>query len=189
MNKKELRAEIKKLRSEADKEMLLRADKAIFEKIIASEEYIRCSSLLLYVSAEIEVDTQRLIAYSLKLGKAVYAPRVVKGTRNMDFCRIYSFDDLEEGYFGIHEPKNHCPICCSFGSDSLCIVPALAYDHNGFRLGYGKGFYDVFLSGFKGIKMGICYENCVKQTVFRDSLDVPVDILITEKNKLIFDRM
>lgn len=189
LTKNELRTEIKRIRTETDRSVLDEADKAIFEKVISSEEYKNCKSLLVYVSSTIEVDTRLITSHALTNGKTVLAPRVVKGTRSMDFCRISSFDDLESGYFGIYEPKIGCPVTSCFDNNDLCLVPALAYDSDGYRLGYGKGFYDVFLKRFTGIKMGLCYSSCIRQTVFRDSFDVPVDILITDKNKTIFDRM
>lgn len=188
LNKTELRKELKKLRLSTDKQLLAYADKAVYEAVISSQEYKECRSLLIYVSSEIEVDTRMITAHAFDNGKEVYAPRVIKGTRNMDFCRIHSFDDLESGYFGILEPKSVCPGTSEF-EKALCLVPALGYDNEGYRIGYGKGFYDVFLSGFQGIKIGLCYSSCIRNTVFRNEFDVPVDILITDKTKTIFDRM
>lgn len=188
-SKNELRAHIKQLRLNTDTAERGAADRAIFSRVVAADEYKSCTKLLAYVSAPIEVDTSLIIAHAFGAGKEVYAPRCVEGTRLMEFCRIRSFDDLESGYFGILEPKDGCERLAGFDAKTVCIVPALAYDSQGYRLGYGKGFYDTFLSGFIGVKLGICYDSCTVSSVFRDSFDVPVDILITDKQNLIFDRM
>ena len=97
---------------------------------------------------------------------------------------INSFDDLSPGAYGILEPSAGEPTM-SFEPASLCIVPALSYDEKGNRLGFGKGYYDRFLSGFKGIKTGICYELSLCETLPADDHDIRVDNIVTE-DRIIF---
>jgi 5-formyltetrahydrofolate cyclo-ligase len=63
----------------------------------------------------------------------------------------------------------------------MCIVPALCYDEYGYRLGYGKGYYDRFLSGYSGITVGICYAACVRGSLVYGRYDRPVELLVTER--------
>ena len=67
------------------------------------------------------------------------------------------------------------------GDKATILVPALAFDKNGFRMGYGKGYYDRFLSSFTGVKVGLCYSRCVSRCIFRNWYDEQVDYIITDK--------
>lgn len=155
----------------------------IFHKVSDLEAYKGASEVLVYVSSEIEVDTYLLIDHSLKLGKKVLAPRCVPNSNDMDFFEIKSFSDFEKGAFGIYEPNSDCILVSSF-ENSCCVVPALSYDSRGYRLGFGKGFYDKFLSGFGGTKIGICYECCMSERLPDDEFDISVDIVVTDKSTL-----
>ena len=79
------------------------------------------------------------------------------------------------------EPQESAPLA-KIGTDTLCIVPALAYDAQGNRLGYGGGFYDRFLSGKEIFKLGITYEACLRTELPSENYDIAVDAVITEKN-------
>lgn len=183
-SKKQLRSQLKVYRLSLDRDLKAASDKAIFENVINTDAYRSCSQLLVYVSGDIEVDTRLLIRQALADGKSVLAPRCISGTNLMDFCLIRSFDDLEEGAYGIYEPKAGCEIISEF-SDALCIVPALAFDNNGYRIGFGKGFYDRFLSEFQGISLGICYDSSVIEDVYRQEHDKTVNMIVTENRTLI----
>lgn len=178
--KKNLRNKFKSIRAEMPKEVKLRKDNAIFNKVISLQKFQQAKILLTYVSTQIEVDTHRLIKYALDQGKQVAVPRCVPGTRLMEFCLINSFDDLEKGTFSVLEPKKSCRII-NFFPNSFCIVPGLGYDINGFRLGYGGGYYDRFLSNYKGTMAGICYVSCLQSNLPHGRFDCTVDLLITEK--------
>ncbi len=182
-SKSELRRELKAARLSMDRQSKADCDGLIAQRFLHSEPYERAEILLIYVSGSIEVGTESIIETALSDGKAVFAPRCISGTNDMVFCRINGFDELEEGYRGIREPKEHCPLYS--GGQAVCVVPALAYDGQGYRLGFGKGFYDRFLSGFSGITVGICYEQCLLADVCREAHDVPVDRIITEKREII----
>lgn len=186
-SKKELRTELKKLRTLMDKQEKYVKDRLIAESFLSSSEYTDCSALLVYVSVGIEVDTSAIISDALQKGKPVYCPRCVRGTNDMDFYLIRSLDNLVPGYYDIPEPKAECPKG-SFDCKALCIVPALAYDGDGYRLGFGRGFYDKYLTSFPGRTVGLCYESCIRDSVFRESHDIAVDTIITENRKLLINK-
>ena len=180
--KKELRGKSKELRIAMSAEQKKQKDTHIFNKIISSAAYQSTDTILTYVSTDIEVDTFMLIEQALRDNKRVAAPRCIDGTRDMDFYFIKSTDDLEKGTFGVLEPDpSKCVKAYAF-ENALCIVPGLAFDLQGYRLGYGKGYYDRFLSAHpKLIKMGICYCSCTHNLLIHGRYDISSDILVTEK--------
>jgi 5-formyltetrahydrofolate cyclo-ligase len=99
----------------------------------------------------------------------------------MDYYYINSFDDLEKGAYGLMEPDiNKCQKVTDLNK-GICLVPGLVYDREGYRLGFGKGYYDRFLINFHGITIGICYSRCVEQSLPRGFYDKPIDLVVTEK--------
>ena len=158
-----------------------RMDFKIQSKVMNLWKFREVSTVLLYCAKPVEIDTKLLIERASKLGKTVAVPRCVPGTREMDFYVITSFDDLESGAFGVLEPiPERCRKLTDFTS-SVCIVPALVYDKQGYRLGYGRGYYDRFLSDFYGTTVGPIYRDFIIDRVPRGRFDANVDVLITEK--------
>ena len=180
MNKQQLRKQMKELRLSLDKDKRKEMDSKIASRLY---DIIKpFDTVLCYVSSEIEVDSREILMrlFSEDL-KKVLVPKCVKGTNIMHFYRIGSFDDLEKGYFGIEEPKDNIKAENSFGENSCCIVPALCYDERGYRVGFGKGFYDRFLKDYNGKKIGICYSCCITDRIENDTSDIKADIIITDK--------
>ncbi|MGN0552493.1 MAG: 5-formyltetrahydrofolate cyclo-ligase [Oscillospiraceae bacterium] len=180
--KKELRAKFKQIRKDMTVQNKTELDDKICKKLVSTDAYKKCKRVLTYVSTDIEVDTMQLIHTALDDGKIVAAPRCIDGTRNMDFYIITSDKQLESGAFGVLEPDpNKCELLTCF-DDAVCVVPALAYDMDGYRLGYGKGYYDRFLSAHRGLyNIGIEYCSCTVSNLVRGKFDVAADMLVTDK--------
>lgn len=185
-DKKQLRSHYKDIRNALSVDEKTILDCAVFERLTALDEYKDCKDLLAYVSGDIEVGTRRIIEYSLG-EKRVLCPKCISGTNLMEFYGIDGFDNLEKGAYGISEPKDSCERVLSF-ERAVCLVPALSYDSRGFRLGFGKGYYDRFLENFSGMKIGLCYESCLSDILPNDSFDIKVDMLITDKNVIYFNK-
>ena len=101
----------------------------------------------------------------------------------MRYHIVTSLDELYPDSYGILEPPPGNPVYdpeTDLGS-AVCFVPGLVYDKAGFRLGYGKGFYDRYLSAFSGCTIGVVYSDYILREVPRGRYDVSVDILLTEK--------
>lgn len=176
-----LRDQYKTLRREMPPDLKAQKDRAIADRVVSLWQYRRSERLLTYVSTAIEVDTIGLIDRALSEGKEVAVPRCVPGTRDMEFYRITGRDCLEPGTFGVLEPKpGECEKLTDF-TNGLCVVPALCYDWKGYRLGYGKGYYDRFLAGFGGHMIGICYSECVRRKLPHGRFDRPVELLVTDR--------
>lgn len=156
-------------------------DYRIFSQIIQHPMYISSDLILTYVSTKIEVDTHRIIQQALYDGKQVAVPRCIPNTRQMEFCIIHSIKrDLHPGAFSVLEPKPHCKRLQDY-NHSFCIVPGLMFDMQGFRLGYGKGYYDRFLSHYLGYIAGVCYCTCLKTQLPHGRFDRAINCLITDK--------
>lgn len=178
--KQRLRERAKEYRLSMPEEEKKRADSKITERLLNMWSYRDASLILIYVSTAIEVDTRGIISKALEAGKRVAVPLCDAKNRTMSFRYINSFSQLEEGYFGVLEPN---PEECEEVSDysaALCIVPALMFDSNGCRLGYGKGFYDRFLSSFGGESIGLCYSAGFTESLPRGKYDRKINLFVTE---------
>lgn len=179
--KTELRQKYRSLRQSMPPEIKKQRDEAIANQVRRLWQYNSNSILLIYVSTAIEVDTFCIIRRALEDGKRVAVPRCVPDSRQMDFYYIQSFEELAPGMFGVLEPEANPDRLYDERDGGLCIVPAFSYDWQGYRLGYGKGYYDRFLSRFEGNIVGICYSDCVQRTLPHGRYDRPVELLVTEK--------
>lgn len=178
--KTELRQKYRSLRQSMPQEIKNQKDEAIAKQVRRLWQYQRNNVLLIYVSTPIEVDTFRIIRQALEDGKRVAVPRCVPDTRNMEFYYIDSTDELSPGMFGVLEPAVNSERLYKESDGGLCIVPAFSYDWRGYRLGYGKGYYDRFLSRFEGNMVGVCYSECVQRSLPHGRFDRPVELLVTE---------
>ena len=183
-SKKELRKSVYDSRNRINQDIKKNMDFNIFNILVSSEEYKQSNKLFTYISRPIEVNTYSIMKNAFKGGKDVIVPKCNTESSIMSFYRIKSFNDLKKGYFQIYEPiEEKCEEILDF-SCGVCIVPGLCFDIYGFRIGYGKGYYDRFLRNFKGIKIGICYSDYIFKKLPIDIYDEKVDILVTEKNIL-----
>lgn len=182
--KNRLRAFYKAERRALSKTEKAKLDASVARNVLALSAYQKADYLLAYASAPIEVSTVQIVNTALKEGKTVAFPRCVPGTRQMEFYKVQSFADLESGAFGILEPKAQKENLLKDFQNALCLVPALCYDKNGYRLGYGKGYYDRFLPCFSGETVGLTYENCFLDALLHGEHDCAVQTVITEQRVL-----
>lgn len=178
--KNRLREESKQIRRNFSFEEKKKKDAAIFWRLTGLPQYQHCRMLLTFVSTPIEVDTRRIIQQALRDQKQVVVPRCIPDQIQMEFCRIHSLRDLKKGTFSVMEPKTYCKVIRCF-RNSICIVPGLAFDMYGYRLGYGKGYYDRFLKHYQGFRVGICYTDCLKNQLPHGKYDQAVHLLATDK--------
>lgn len=159
------------------------ADAQILKQLFAFSVYQNAEVLLCYASLPDEIQTDAIIKCALQSGKNVFLPVCSDSEGHMDFYEIKSLQYLKHGFFGVREPD--LTVCTSkfdFSSEknTLCIVPGLSFDLQGFRLGYGKGYYDRFLSRFTGASVGLCYADFINPELPADVHDCHVDFVITE---------
>ncbi|MBO5200806.1 MAG: 5-formyltetrahydrofolate cyclo-ligase [Clostridia bacterium] len=178
--KQELRLRCRATREGMDKEQKAVLDSAVAENVRRLKEYRPAKTILIYVSTPIEVDTKRIIENAWADGKRVAVPRCIPDSRDMEFHYIDSFDCLSPGTFSVPEPPADSPIVTDF-SGCLMIVPGMQFDMNGYRIGYGKGYYDRYMVRFTGRAAGICYSAELKPFMYHGRYDRPVDIVVTDK--------
>lgn len=180
--KKTLRLQSMRFRENLPAERKAELDGQILAGFLALREYREADVVYAYVSKPAEPDTAALIEAAFASGKRVAVPRCLPGEIAMEFCEISSLRELEPGAYGVPEPnpEKSPPVVPKGGA--VCVVPGLSFDFGGFRLGYGKGYYDRFLAGFRGPAVGLCYSGCVRRRLPRGCYDRPVDVLVTEKS-------
>ena len=139
-------------------------DAAIARFVMGMEEWRQARQVLLYLSLPDEPDTLLLARAGLSEGKELLAPACGPGEGEMAFFPFTGLAQLRPGRWGILEPQADQ---CAAGpvQGALCLVPGLAFDRAGVRLGYGKGYYDRFLAGQSLCTVGLCYDD-----FFMDSL-------------------
>ena len=160
-------------------------DNRITQKLLATSEYAEATTVLTYVSVSSEVSTRMFIECALRDGKTVAVPRCLPG-HCLEFVAIASLEQLVAAPFNLLEPAKELPaVTEDQKNNSICIVPALLVDAKGYRLGYGAGFYDRFLSTYPGKKICLAYQQSLSRTTLpHTAFDVAVDVVITESEVL-----
>lgn len=160
-------------------------DNRITQKLLATSEYAEATTVLTYVSVSSEVSTRMFIECALRDGKTVAVPRCLPG-HCLEFVAIASLEQLVAAPFNLLEPAKELPaVTEDQKNNSICIVPALLVDTKGYRLGYGAGFYDRFLSTYPGKKICLAYQQNLSRTMLpHTTFDVAVDEVITESDVL-----
>lgn len=176
--KERLRSRHKRLRRAVLPEIKAERDHAISQYFLSTMAYKQSGQVLCYASLPIEVSTSEISACVFADGKKCLYPRCA-AQGEMTFHSVQSLDELRPAFMGIQEPVQDAPAYIPKDKD-ICIVPALSYDVFGYRMGYGGGYYDRFLSDFEGVKVGLCYMENIEKRLPRGKYDIKVDILITE---------
>ncbi|MBP3884851.1 MAG: 5-formyltetrahydrofolate cyclo-ligase [Olsenella sp.] len=181
--KRELRARMREARASLSVTERERADAAIRGRLFSLEAWKAARTVYTYLSFGSEVDTARIIERAWTMGKVVALPRCVPGERRLEWFRVETLEGLVKSSFGVLEPTRLESLLLPAQGDesSLAIVPGLAFDREGHRLGYGGGYYDVFLAGFRGCSVGLCRPGSLLESLRAlgcvDDFDVPVDLL------------
>lgn len=188
MGKGELRRRLLRQRDALPQDVRQAADEALCRHVLALPAFRDAPVVLSYLSMGSEVETRRIIDAAWQAGKVVALPRVV-GPRVLRWYRVggpSGLASLERSAFGVLEPADDP--ACEVVPDmpALALVPGLAFDRRGFRLGYGGGFYDVFLSGFAGASLGLARSvSLLDELAVREAHDLPVRQVVTERGVVV----
>lgn len=162
-----------------------RAEKnaAICRTVLAGATYRFADVLLLYYPRPDEIDLLPIAEAAMEAGKKVAFPRCRPEDRSMDFYLVDSLDGFQAGPYDIMEPTKTLGIY-SFSREKrencVCFVPAVVYDKKGYRIGYGGGYYDRYLSSFGGTVVGVAYRDFIIGSVPHGRFDLAVDVLFSE---------
>lgn len=186
MNKNVLRKEMKEKRKSLALDQRIKLSKLVFSKIEESEDFKISKNIFAFVSFGTEIFTHDFIKNSILAGKNIYIPFIDEEKNIMYASKLNSFDDLELGFYNIlAQPEDKVDVVDPKILD-LVIVPGLIFGENFYRIGYGGGYYDKFLSqdGVSAKKIGICFDFQLIDSVDYEPHDVSLDEIITEVRTL-----
>ena len=177
MEKKEIRKQYKMLRNKMSEMEVKEKSDRICQNIISSNLFQQAEKMLVYAPLGNEVDICPVMEEGWRQQKRIAFPKVFGET--MRYFEISSFSQLEEGTFHVMEPVETNPIDWE---EALVLVPGVAFDRQGSRMGYGKGYYDRFFEGKTDcVKVGVAYELQVADQLPTEENDLPMEYLVTEK--------
>lgn len=179
MTKNDLRADARRRRASLPSGEKEAADASVVKHILESPLYRDADAVLLYAPRKSEINLLPLIRSAREAGKAVAFPKCDESDGTMRFLVLSPGNRLTPGAYGIPEPDANEPECRITGR-TLCLVPGLTFDRSGNRLGYGKGYYDRFLSSFPGVSVGVVNDVLISECVPAEKHDVPVTYLVSE---------
>ena len=180
--KEKLRARVLATREALELDQVEIGSQAILERLLGLEAYRRATLIHAYISSgENEVDTRELIDISLEQGKRVAVPVLEKGKKTMAHALIESLDGLVDGPMGLVQPDPAKATLLEKQEEiDLVVVPGIAFDRRGHRIGFGGGFYDRFLANLQVVKVGLCYDDLILQGIPNEPHDVPMDIVVAQ---------
>jgi len=176
--KTQLKGSILEKRNSLSKSEILEKSNKIKSSLFDLESYKKSKTAMFFVSFGSEVNTHDIIKESIGR-KTLVVPKVIE--HEIEPSVILDFDSLiPSGKFGILEPIEIMKI--AYKNIGLVLVPGIAFDKEGHRLGYGFGYYDKFLKKVpKAVKIGLCFDFQVVDKVPREEHDVAVDFIVTEE--------
>ena len=156
-------------------------DKNIIFSLKEKEFYKNSKNIFIYLGFGSEIDTMSYIQDFINDGKHIFIPRIDIKTKKMEAVEITSLDGLKENKYGILEPDNNKE---EFYKNNLelIILPGVAFDHSGRRIGYGGGYYDRYLEDIdkRIIKVSLIYDFQLLENVPAEEHDIKADYIITE---------
>jgi 5-formyltetrahydrofolate cyclo-ligase len=180
MPKRTLRRSMLAHRKSLSPEEFRSASLHIQKTFLETDNFKRARSVLVYSPIHYEVDTELIVRSALAAGKKVAFPVVIG--HELIFREVSDFSSLEKGAFGILEPCVSGRLFDVEDADIL-VVPGVAFDLNGHRIGYGKGYYDKTIHRLEGHGklVGLCYDFQLVDEILGESHDVKMDLIITDK--------
>ena len=179
--KEQMRENLRKLRAQIPPELSESACQGVWDIFRTTPEFQRAKGIGVFASVPDEINTYLILEGVLSSGKRLYLPKVVKGKTHFDFYPVSDIKTLAPGTFGILEPTGLKP--ADWTELDLVLVPGLAFDRQGNRLGFGKGYYDRVLPLLKKstLIVGLAYSFQIVDKVPVSTEDVPVKALLSEK--------
>ncbi len=175
MDKNRLRKQIREQKRAMTPAQILQASEKLMKLFLATEQYLTAGTIYGYLPYNQEVRTVPILEQALKDGKKVAVPKVYG--EEMRFLYITDLTQVETGYAGIPEPVADSPVADD--PTALVLMPGLAFDKEGHRIGYGGGFYDKFLTAEPDHPtVALCYDFQVLPQLPTQEHDIPVDLVL-----------
>lgn len=175
-----LRKKYLSIRENLSKDYIDEKSIQISNKLFKTKQYKTCENIFIYLSFNKEINTNYIINQSIKDNINIFCP-IINKKREMVFKKFEGFNNLKKNKFGILEPISDFEKISN--NKTLIIVPGLVYNEKKYRIGYGGGYYDKFLSTNKYLSsIGICLDIFTKKSFKEENFDEKVDFIISEKN-------
>ena len=176
--KEMLRKRYLSLRESIPAEKRAEMSQAIAKNLFRTLQYNDAAAIACYYAIRSEVGTGDIIKHALSHGKTVYLPRT--GEHGIELCRIERLEGLVKGMHGIMEPPKNAPAALPVEVE-LFILPAVAVDRAGNRLGYGPGYYDRLLQNTAATKAALAFSVQIAESLPKEPHDIGADMIVTEK--------
>ncbi|MBI5975653.1 5-formyltetrahydrofolate cyclo-ligase [Staphylococcus canis] len=182
MDKKEIRSETINKMKRMNKSTKKLSDKWLFEQLIQHPKFKESNSIGIVLSMPHEVETDKIIKKALDLGKKIYVPSTNYQHRTMNFQQLFNLNQVDTDEKGIRFVNEETSINNEL---DLVIVPGVAFDTKGYRIGYGGGYFDRYLSQHNPKTISLVYDLQVYEHLPTESHDRPIsELIIADTNKI-----
>lgn len=184
MEKEKIRRSVLQLLRSWNQEEYKSKSKQIVDRLLGTQEFKESLTIGITISRFPEVDTFPLIETAWSLGKRIAVPRCIPAERGMDFRTIDTFQQLENSYIDLLEPIVSETEPVKKNEIDLLIVPGVVFSATGSRIGFGGGYYDRYLTDYKGLAWSLAFETQIIERIPHEPHDLPVSKIITESRIL-----
>lgn len=156
----------------------------IAKKLLDEQSIKEATTIAITIGNRPEVDTTAIIEQLWQLGKHVVVPKCKPDDRTMAFYEINSFHQTERVFKNILEPIPTCTERVEKNKIDVMIVPGVVFNRQGYRIGFGGGYYDRYLPDFRGLRISLAFEEQLMDQILTEPHDIPIHILITDKERI-----
>lgn len=149
--------------------------------LMTSTFWKNATTIGITISKGFEWDTYELINQAWRQGKKICAPKCDPKFKTMNFYKFQTFKQLDEVYYHLLEPIPSKTVYIAPSTIDLLLVPGIVFDPDGYRIGFGGGYYDRFLAGFLNQTVSILHSSQLVPSIPKNTFDLPVQHLITEE--------
>jgi len=175
IQKAALRKHLLEKRDATSAELREISSERIHQNLKRITSFTNSQNIACYFPIGSEIDTHNIMLDMLEQDKNLLLPRIVNN--NLEFCIVPNLEKLEKGSFEIMEPKDSCKKAEKI---DCVLIPTVGVSKSGVRLGYGKGYYDRFLSLIDAVKISLTYSKQIVKSIPNDSHDIKIDWIVTE---------
>lgn len=180
INKKSLRTNAIKALKEFPREEKEKVEERFLKHLTASTLWKEAKTIGITVAQGFEWNTKPMIEAGWKDNKTVAVPKCAPKEKQLTFYQLNNYNQLEIVYYNLLEPKSEETLKVNKQEIDVLIVPGLLFDKQGYRIGFGGGFYDRFLTDFQNITISMLHSSQLLEGIPKETFDIPVQFLMTE---------
>ena len=180
-SKKQLREEMLASFAQLSEEEHSKISNQLQQRLFQSGLWENAKTIAVYLSVRNEWDTRKIVEQAWEDGKKVAIPKTIPDTKEMFFYEIPDWSQTVKGPFQLEEPNVRETNCVKKEAIELMIVPGLVFTNEGYRIGFGGGYYDRYLADFVHPTASLVHTNQLTDTFSIEPFDIPISYLITEQ--------